>query len=482
MTMACTRRCNDTGCATEEARTFSHLAWAAHQCLASGPVENSGETPKPLNIKLLNINMNLPYLTPDFPGIGGTIKNRAEDFFVQEIPLYEPGGSGEHVYAEIQKVNVTTFDAVNRIAAALGVSSRDIGFAGLKDAKAVSRQVVSIVGTTEGAVMGLRVPDVTINWAARHENKLRLGHLSGNRFAIKIRDVDPTDVVKLRPVLDEIRRRGMPNYFGEQRFGRRNDNHRLGAALIRGDNKELLHLLLGAPDPAIDDPESLDARRAFDASDFAKAMRLFPRRSGMERRVLARFAKDRRPGAAVRMIDEKLRRLWVSALQSKMFNEVLSRRVMSLERLIDGDLAYKHQNGACFHVEAAAAEQPRADAFEISATGPLIGYRMTMPQGEPLRIEQEVLGAAQLTPEAFRQGGRHKVKGARRPLRVQPQDVELEGGVDEHGAHITVAFTLPAGSFATVLLRELMKSSLSSPSAASASDEPADPVETPAPF
>ena len=402
--------------------------------------------------------MNLPYLTKDFPGIGGTIKNRAEDFFVQEIPLYEPAGTGEHVYVEIQKVNLTTFEAVNRIADSLRVSSRDIGFAGLKDAKAVSRQVLSIVGTTEQAVMDLTVPDVTINWAVRHENKLRLGHLAGNRFAIKIRDVNPTDVVRLRPAIDEIRRRGMPNFFGEQRFGRRNDNDRIGAALIRGDNKEVLHLLLGSPDPAIDDIDSLDARRAFDAGDFVKAMRLFPRRSGMERRILARFAKERRPGAAIRMVDEKIRRLWVSALQSKMFNEVLSRRIESLDRLMDGDLAYKHENGACFRVESAVAEQPRAESFEISPTGPLVGYRMTLPEGEPARVEQEVLSASGLTAEAFRQAGKHKVKGARRPLRVQPQDVQLEGGVDDHGAHVTVAFTLPAGSFATVLLRELMKS------------------------
>jgi tRNA pseudouridine13 synthase len=424
--------------------------------------------------------MNLPYLTRDFPGIGGTIKNRAEDFFVQEVPLYEPSGAGEHVYAEIQKINLTTFEAVNRIAAALRMPSRDIGFAGLKDAKAVSRQVISIVGTTEQAVMNLRVPDVTVNWAIRHENKLRLGHLAGNRFAIKIRDVSPTDVIKLRPVLDDIRQRGMPNYFGEQRFGRRNDNDRLGAALIRGDNKEVLHVLLGSPDPASDDAESLEARAAFDAGDFPKAMRLFPRRSGMERRILARFAKERRPGAAVRMIDEKLRRLWVSALQSKMFNEVVARRIDTLNQLMDGDLAYKHENGACFRVESAATEQPRADAFEVSATGPLIGYRMTTPEGEPLRVEQEVLAASGLTPEAFRQAGKHKVKGARRPLRVQPQDVQLEGGVDDHGGFITVAFTLPAGSFATVLLRELMKSEgkpVTEPTVGEDADEPEESAE-----
>src|SRR3954463_3828050 len=165
--------------------------------------------------------MQLPYLTSEFPGIGGLIKQRPEDFFVQEIPLYEPSGEGEHVYAEVQKVSLTTFDAINRIADALRMSSRDIGYAGLKDARAITRQVFSIPGTTPEALMALKIPDLAIQWAARHGNKLRIGHLKANRFAIKIRDVNPTDVVKLRPMLDELSRRGLPNYFGEQRFGRR---------------------------------------------------------------------------------------------------------------------------------------------------------------------------------------------------------------------------------------------------------------------
>ncbi len=403
----------------------------------------------------------LPTLTRDFPGIGGRIKVRVEDFFVQEIPLYEPSGAGEHVYCEIEKVGLTTFDAVNRIAAAVGVSSRDVGYAGLKDARAVTRQVLSVLGTTEEAVMNLRLPGVTVRWAARHGNKLRLGHLAGNRFAVKVRDVEPTHVVRLKEPIDLIRRRGMPNYFGEQRFGRRGDNDRLGAALVRGDNIEVLSALLGRPDPSVDDPETVKARAAFDRRDNEAAMRAWPRRSGMERRVLARLMKSGRPGSAVRAIDERLRRLWVSALQSRMFNEVVARRVGddTIDRLLDGDLAWKHDSGAVFRVEPgqAAVEQARCDAFEVSPTGPLIGYRMTMPEGEPLRVEQEVLAGAGLGPEHFRGDAIGRVKGARRPVRVRPEDVELAGGVDEHGGYATVAFTLPPGSFATVLLNELMK-------------------------
>ena len=400
----------------------------------------------------------LPYLTPEFPGIGGVIKQRAEDFFVQEIPLYEASGSGEHVYCEIQKIHLTTFEAMHRLGKALNISTRDIGYAGMKDARAITRQVFSIVGTTPEAVMSLQIPGITVQWAARHGNKLRLGHLAGNRFAIKIREVNALDVVKLKPVLEVIERRGMPNFFGEQRFGRRNNNDLLGAALIGGDNEAVLKLLLGSPDPTLDDPKTADARAAFDRRDNAKAMQLWPRSGGIERRVLARLMKTHRPSAAVHAIDDKIRRLWVSAVQSRLFNDVLGRRIATIDKLLDGDLAYKHDNGACFRVESSAAEQPRCDGFEISPTGPLVGYRMTLPGGEPLAIEQEAMKAITLTAGDFRQSGKMRVKGARRALRVKPMNIELAGGVDEFGSHITVAFTLPSGAFATVLLRELMKS------------------------
>src|SRR5947209_18678819 len=113
----------------------------------------------------------LPYLTRDFPGIGGVIKQRPEDFFVQELPLYEPSGEGEHVHCEIQKTGITTFEAIHRLADALHVSSRDIGYAGMKDAHAITRQIFSIFGTTPEAVMGASLPGMTAQWAARHGNK-----------------------------------------------------------------------------------------------------------------------------------------------------------------------------------------------------------------------------------------------------------------------------------------------------------------------
>ncbi|MGD0767712.1 MAG: tRNA pseudouridine(13) synthase TruD [Tepidisphaeraceae bacterium] len=401
--------------------------------------------------------MNLPHSTPDLPGVGGSIKQRPEDFFVQEIPLYEPSGQGEHVYCEIEKIGLTTFETIDRVARALNVSPRDIGYAGLKDAAAITRQLFSIQGADESAVMNLHLPQMSVKWAARHGNKLRLGHLRGNRFAVKIRHVNPTDVVKLTPLIRQLQDRGMPNYFGEQRFGRRGNNHLLGAAILRDDNAQALKILLGSPDKSLDNPQQLAARQAFDRGDFPASMKLWPRSSGMERRILARFIKTQNPASAVRTVDQRIRRLCISALQSDFFNQVVSRRIASLDKLLPGDLAEKHDNGAVFRVVDATVEQPRCDAFQISPTGPLIGYRMTLPEGQPLQIEEEIFASRAVRPADFRAAGRLKVKGARRSLRVRPTDVELAAGVDEHGPHITAAFTLPAGSFATVFLRELMK-------------------------
>src|SRR5688572_33485419 len=279
--------------------------------------------------------MDLPYLTREFPGVGGTLKRRPEDFFVQEIPLYEPVGEGEHVYCETQKVNLTTFEAVSRLARALGVPARSVGYAGLKDARAVTRQLFSVVGTTPERVMTLGLPDLRVLWAARHGNKLRLGHLKGNRFAIKIRDVRPTDVLKLKPAIDLIKRRGMPNYFGEQRFGRRGDNDVLGAALVRGDDAGVLKQLLGAealtpPPPSPGTPgEGWDEGSSVLSEQDPHPSPLPEYREreqsaslgGMERAVLARLHKTGNPTAAVKSIDEKIRKLWVSALQSRLFND-----------------------------------------------------------------------------------------------------------------------------------------------------------------
>ena len=159
-------------------------------------------------------------------------------------------------------------------------------------------------------------------------------------------------------------------------------------------------------------------------------------------------------------MDRAIKRLYVSAYQAWLFNQVVAARIDGLDRLMVGDLAWRHANGAAFLVEDAAEEQPRCDAFEISPSGPLFGYRMTEAQGEPGDMERQPLLDAGLTPEDFRAPAAQKARGARRPLRFGLADVVVDSGQDGDGPYIELRFALPSGCYATTVLREVCKADM----------------------
>ena len=398
----------------------------------------------------------LPYLTADLPGIGGAIRQNLEDFRVSELPLYEASGAGDHVYFRIEKVGVPTPAAVDRIARYMGVRPGDIGLAGLKDAQAITTQMLSLEHADAARLAAYRDAQVRVVWVGRHGNKLRPGHLAGNRFDVRIRGVGEGQLEAAREVLEVLKRRGVPNYFGPQRFGARGDTDKLGAALVRGDLREFLAIYLGRSSPA-DPPECRGARDAFDAGFLPRAQQLWPWHYGSERRALAAWKRTGKAGPAIAAIDKRMRRLYVSAFQSRIFNDVLTRRLGSLDELWEGDLAEKAENGAVFAVVDAAAEQERCRRFEISPTGPIVGYRGKLAEGRMGEIEREVLGAAGASAEDFRRVGALKVKGGRRALRFALGGPDLTAGRDEAGEFVGLAFTAPSGCYATVVLREIMK-------------------------
>ncbi len=338
----------------------------------------------------------LPFLTPEILGIGGRIKSSPEDFCVDECPLYLPGGTGEHLYVRITKRNLSTLDLVGRLSSILGVKAKSIGVAGLKDAQAVTSQMLSIHGVDAAALEHIRLDDrlTAIDILGRHRNRLRKGHHSGNRFRITIRDVSQDAGDHVPAVLAELARRGVPNYFGPQRQGRSGVNYQTGAQLL------------------------IDAER----------------RAGMSR----------------------AKRLWyLSTYQSHLFNRLLARRIEWIDRILTGDWAMKHANGACFPVTDAAAEQPRADRFEISPTGILFGSRAPWASGEPGDMEQAVAAEAGATPQdLIRAAAQCGFRGERRALRVQAKDMTWQLEQDR----LMISFTLPPGAYATSVLRELMKS------------------------
>lgn len=336
---------------------------------------------------------SLPYLTASLPGIGGALRATLDDFRVDEIAAYEPSGEGEHVYARIEKRDMTTPFAVDRIARALRVDARDIGYAGLKDRHAVTTQWVSLPRVDPAAVEALAIDGLRVLAVSRHKNKLRTGHLHGNRFTLRVTGLGDVSLAiqSASVIATELRVSGCPNYYGAQRFGREGDNAERGLAWLRGASS--------AP------------RQHFE------------------------------------------RKLFASAVQSMLFNRYLALRVEAgeLARYIPGELAMRHPTGGPWRVDPAEA-QALYDARQASGAGPMFGTRMLKSEGEALAREEAVLAAASLTLDDFARA-RDLGEGTRRPVRMIVDDLSVEADGDA----VKLAFSLPAGGYATALAREVMK-------------------------
>lgn len=431
------------------------------------------------------------YLTDDLPGIGGTIRDRAEDFLVEEIPLYDPAGEGEHVYMMVQKAGLSTFQMIDIVARSLRVPRGAIGYAGLKDKHAITRQVISVhlPGRDETTLPPLQHPRLAVLWVDRHLNKLRRGHLRGNRFSVRIRGVQPSAAIPARRVLERLSRLGMPNRLGEQRFGHAQNNHLIGRALLLGDARAACDELLLPPGDTR--PEHAEQRRAYAQGRYADAAALMPPGAETELAVLSALARGHPPQRAIQAMEPAQAMFFLTAFQSAVFNAVLDARLAdgTWDRLVEGDLACKLDNHAVFAVDAATLADPqtpaRLAALAIAPSGPMWGGRMPRACGTVDALELSALGATGVTPEAierFNESTRlEPLKGDRRALRVPVIDPQIEGGADEHGPYVKVIFELPAGSFATVPLREIMKPERAAPPTPVAEQASASPAAAPGP-
>lgn len=322
------------------------------------------------------------------------IRTRPEDFVVEEIPAYEPAGNGSHVMLLVRKTGLTTLECARRLARRFGVDPCDVGYAGMKDRHAVTTQTFSIPlheAKPIDAIGPLDIEGVELLSAARHGNKLRTGHLRGNRFRIVLRNIEPPSAAdSVAQALLDTGRRGIPNAFGPQRFGRDGSNPQRALAWLTGSG--------------------------------------------------------RGPSAP------RERRLLVSSVQSMLFDEVLRRRVAdgTWNQVLAGDVARRADSGALFDSDGGAEDRARAERGEISATGPMFGPRMRWPSGAAEGIERAVLrdhlGDGALL-ESFGKLG----QGARRALRLIPEAVEVESLQGDPACRV-VGFVLPKGAYATTLL------------------------------
>jgi tRNA pseudouridine13 synthase len=341
-----------------------------------------------------NFTIVPPLVSADLPGIGGRIKVELEDFEVEEIAAYEPSGQGEFLYLWIEKRDLGGEFFQRQVAQRLGIAAGEVGAAGLKDRRAVTRQWVSVPVSAEALLAKLDGDGIRVLNVSRHTNKLRPGHLHGNRFRILIRDAEKDATDRLPPVLDRLRAQGMPNFYGPQRFGHAGETLRIGLALLRGEKTE-------------------------------------------------------------RRVNPFLKKLALSAGQAAMFNHYLARRVTDglLRRVLPGDVMAKYPFGGMFVAEDVAAEQARFDGREIVSAGPIFGRKTFPARGEAAQREAGVLAAFGLQPRSFAGFGK-LVQGTRRHNLVYLDDLQADAVAEG----VRLSFSLPAGSYATILLREMMKS------------------------
>lgn len=342
----------------------------------------------------------LPYLTDNLPGIGGKLKDRPEDFDVEEIPAYEPVGTGEHLFLWIEKKDLPHDQMLRQLSKVLEISTDDIGTAGIKDRRAVTRQYVSVPNRAADRIAQLDSDYIRVLRAMPHGNKLRTGHLRGNRFVIVVRDVESDAEARAQPIVQALQQSGFPNYYGDQRFGIDQQTLTLGLDLL--------------------------------------AARKQPRDIPYQKRKF-------------------LLRLALSAVQSDLFNKSLAARLIDrlLTTVLCGDVIEVIESGGKFVADDVSREQARLDAGEISVTGPMFGMKMLAPRGVPAEREARLLEESGLKLADFANFAQ-LLPGARRSFVIRPEGLSVsaaDGGV-------RLEFSLPSGTYATILLRELMKPEL----------------------
>ncbi len=338
---------------------------------------------------------NPPVAYPELPPTGGKVGPDPEDFLVDEVPAYAASGKGEHQYVQVQKRLLTTPELVRRIGKACGVNERDVGYAGMKDKYAVTTQWLSLATKTPITPELPLGEGVQILVVTRHDNKLRTGHLLGNRFTITLSGVTDDALERAEKIAERLRTTGLPNYFGAQRFGHAGRNL----------------------------PDALS----------------WLRRGGRGRN---RFEQ----------------KLFPSVVQSELFNRYLSARLaLGSEKLISGEVVRLEGAGAMFRVDDLEKEQPRFAARDLHLTGPMLGPKMRPADADALALEQRLTAELGLD-EAMQGALGREAPGTRRDLFAPLPDLRIEAVTrasrDSEPA-LRLSFTLPAGGYATEVLRQL---------------------------
>ena len=357
-------------------------------------------------------SFELPFITQNLKGIGGKLKETSESFIVEEVPVYEACGEGEHLFVNLTKEGLNTKEVVDKLRELFSLKREDVGVAGLKDREARTSQTISLRFGNYSSVDLEKIKEqieeqfldkgkkrVQVNWFKKHNNKLRPGHLLGNRFKIFVSELNcGLDEAEKRAekIIDKIIEGGLPNYYGEQRFGQDGDNWQRGLDILNEKQK---------------------------------------------------------------IYDKWLRSFLLSSVQSYLCNLYLKERILQekYSKLMDGDVVKKTDTGGVFVVEKEnlKREQERFDKREIVFTCPIYGDNLMQGKEntEAKMFEDKILEMVEIKKENMK----YLSDGLRRQgiLLFKKGDIVVEKDGKKNG--LWFSFFLPKGSFATVLLREVMK-------------------------
>ncbi len=432
-------------------------------------------------------------------GIGGTIRENVEDFLVEELLVdgskaqAETTGStterqvlgcsatkNRYLLCTMVKRNWDTFVAIKRIANCLGVGSEQIQIAGIKDAKALTAQHITIEGVSLEQAQKIHIKDIKIQPLGYLRNKLSAYYLLGNSFRIRIRALNhskPVIKTRIAETVEELKTvGGIPNFFGHQRFGTiRPITHQVGKAFIKKDAKTAAMLFLAKPSP-YEHASSRQARQELQAThDFEKAAKEFPSQLRYEVLMLKHLVK--RPNdfaGSFRTLPFKLQELFIQAYESYLFNKFLSKRIaqgltLNVAEIGDYVVAMEHSGLPSLNAFKTVSMENRSEINNSIRSGklrlaiPLIGFKQHLSQGVQGEIEKRVLEEEDVSPSEFRISSMPEVntKGRLRasviPINNFSTDETSPDANGTSGQEIRVTFMLYRGSYATILLREIMK-------------------------
>ena len=401
-------------------------------------------------------------------GVNGRIRTKYEDFYVEEIPESLPSGTGPNTWLFIDKIGRNTLDVVLDIARELHINRKRTGFAGMKDKAAHTRQWLCVSNVEPEELQNLeeKLRGVKILNIVPNEKKLRIGQLIGNKFRILIRETeDPeSDAQTAREILSELSVVGVPNYYGWQRFGKNRPNtHKVGMALVHNDIKGAVDAYIGNPYPGEADHIKVP-RTLYDEGKFQEAYESMPAGMRYEKMMLRELMKQGRKRGefdekvykiALESLPKPLKRMFVHAYQSYLFNKAVSERVkLGVDRYVEGDIIIDNEEHIVHEVDLETIDSDIKE-FRVHPTSPLYGTKVPLAGGELGEMEENVLQDERITRDDFEcpKTPRLGSHGLRRAMRFKIWDTSATATPEG----VLVEFSIPKGCYATAVLREIMK-------------------------